>query len=62
MSLITTVDWSWKARLGTEGGTEHIIFLTGPRFRFYLSVHAFGRRLRVRGYREGEPVFWFGRA
>lgn len=35
--------------IGTEGGTERIIFQTGPALRFYLTVKAFGWRLRLFG-------------
>ena len=42
MTAITT--WC-----GTEGGTERVIFQTGGELRFYLTVKAFGWRIRTFG-------------
>lgn len=34
---------------GTEGGTERVIFQTGTDLRVYLSIKAFGYRVRLFG-------------
>jgi hypothetical protein len=50
-----------KVWLGEEGGIERVILVTNGFPRFYLTVKAFGWRMRLWHLRTW-PHIWFGRA